>query len=214
MGKEIKLIIFDFDGVLADSFSAFYLLIRDAAKHIGLSITPDQYRNFFMGNVHQSFKDFIKDPDKYSKFFEFRNSNYNKYYNDKKNKAKLFPEAPDFLQRISKNYILTIASSGRENNITDLLERAGLKNLFSLIIANSANSKTCVVKEILNKFKVTPKEIVMITDTVGDLKIAKKSGLKTIAVTWGFHSARLLKSAKPDYLANNFKMLYKEIKAF
>ena len=212
--KNKNLIIFDFDGVLADSFDTFYPLVRDAMKSVGLSLTPDQYRDFFIGNVHQSFKDFIKDADKYSKFSKFRNSNYTKYYTDKKTKAKLFPEAISFLKEISKNYILTVASSGRENNIKNLLGENGVKNLFSLILADSATSKECVIKEILDKFGKKPETSVMITDTVGDIVTAKGSGLKTIAVTWGFHSAKLLQSAKPDFLANNFTMLYKQLKAF
>ena len=47
----------------------------------------------------------------------------------------------------------------------------------------------------------------MVTDTVGDLKVAKETGLKTTAVTWGFHSPKLLKSANPDFLVNDFKEL-------
>ena len=44
------LIIFDFDGVLADSFETFYPLMRDMMKHVGFSLSPDQYRNFFIGH--------------------------------------------------------------------------------------------------------------------------------------------------------------------
>ncbi len=74
------LIIFDFDGVLADSFNTFYPLLRDAMKDAGLSLTPDQYRNLFMGNVHQGIKEFVGDDKKYRTAMEFRNSNYDKYY--------------------------------------------------------------------------------------------------------------------------------------
>src|SRR3990167_8726887 len=106
--KNKNLIIFDFDGVLADSFETFYPLIRDGMEHIGLRLTRIQYRDFFLKNVHQGFKDFIKDEDKYSIFSEFRTKNYDKYYN-----AKLFPGTAKFLGEISKGSILTIASSGR-----------------------------------------------------------------------------------------------------
>ncbi len=208
------MIIFDFDGVLADSFNAFYPLIRDAMNYAGLSLTQVQYRNFYIGNVHQSFQDFINNDKKYKIFSRFRKENYDKYYYDKKYKVKLYPGATKFIKKVRKKYILTIASSGRTNNIVDLLEQNHIKNLFSLIMANSDTSKAGMIKEILDKFQAVPEETIMITDTVGDLKAAKKSGLKTVAVTWGFHSAKILKAEKPDYLANSFKMLYKNIKAF
>lgn len=201
------LIIFDFDGVLADSFDMFYPLIRDSMKHVDLSLTPDQYRDFFIGNVHQGIKNFIGNDKKHEIAMEFRNSNYDKYYYDKDHKAKLFPGAIKFLKEISKNYVLTIASSGRMGNIKNLLEENGVKNLFSIILANSATSKEGMIKEILDKFYKKTEASVMVTDTVGDIVTAKKSGLKTIAVIWGFHSKERLSTAKPNEVAENFQKL-------
>lgn len=204
-----KLIIFDFDGVLADSFDTFYSLIRDAMGHIGLKLTEVQYRNFFIGNVHQGFRDFIKDRDRYSIFSEFRMVNYDKYYN-----AKLFPGTIEFLKKIRKGYSLTIASSGRVSNITNLLRKNNVDDLFDPILADSAYSKEAMIKKILAKFNRKPEKVIMISDTVGDIRVAKKIGLTTIAVSWGFHSAQILRLEKPDFLANSFKTLYKNIKAF
>ncbi len=198
------LIIFDFDGVLADSFDTFYPLIRDGVAHVGLSLTPDQYRNLFTSNVHQGFRDFIKDDKKYMAFLEFRSSNYDKYYN-----AKLFPGVLKFLKTIGKSNVLTIASSGRQKNIINLLKKNNIRNLFSLIIANGALSKVEMIKDILDKFPASLEKTFFITDTIGDIKVAKKCGLKTIAVTWGFHSEKMLKSANPDFIAKSFKEIQK-----
>ncbi len=207
MTKHKKIIIFDFDGVLADSFNTFYPLLRDAMKSAGLSLTKNQYRNLFTGNVHQGFKDFTNDERKYEAAMKFRSSNYDKYYYDEHRKVKLFPGAIKFLKKTGKNYLLAIASSGREDNIKDLLEVGGVKNLFSLILANSATSKAGMIKEILYKLGGKAEASIMITDTVGDILTAKKSGLKTIAVTWGFHSEQVLLGAHPDYIAKNFNNL-------
>ena len=213
MKNSPRLIIFDFDGVLADSFDTFYPLIRDAMKHIGLPLTSDQYQNFFVDNVHQSFKNYINNESNYLSFSKFRQDNYDKYYYNK-NSVKLFTGALEFLKNMSKNYIITIASSGKQDNIKNLLSSNGVETLFGLILADSAHTKEGMIKEILNKYALEPQEAAMITDTVGDIRVAKKIGLRTIAVTWGFHSAKMLESEKPDYLANSFKMLYKYLKAF
>lgn len=213
MTLKKKVLIFDFDGVLADSFNTFYSLWRDAMKSVGISLTPDQYRDFYVGNVHQGIRDFINNDKKYEMAIEFRNSNYDKYFNDKLHKAKLFPGASEFIKKISKNYILTIASSGRKNNIVDLLKQNRVKNLFSLIVANSANSKAGIIEKILDKYQIIPKRTVMITDTIGDLKVAKKLRLKTIAVTWGFHNKEILTTAYPDYIASDFKTIESILKS-
>lgn len=206
--KPKKIIIFDFDGVLADTFDTFYPLMRDVMKCVDLSLTPNQYRNFFTGNVHKSIKNFINNKKKYEAAMKFRNSNYDKYYNNRHSGAKLFIGTIEFLKKINKSYILTVASSGRVNNIINLLERNRVKNLFSLVIANSDTSKAGMIKEILGKFDKKAEASIMITDTVGDIKIAKKLGLKTIAVEWGFHNAKTLKQSKPSCLVNNFNELF------
>ena len=198
MASKIKnLLIFDFDGVLADSFDVFYHLLRDSMNEIGLPLTQDQYRSFFIGNVHQSVKDYINDERKYFLFMKFRNDNYDKYYFDKNNKVTFFPGAAEFLKKIGNRHILTIASSGRQKNIMEL---------FSMILATSDTTKENMIGEILNKFD-PESSCAMITDTVGDVKIAKELGLKTIAVTWGFHSEQLLQEVRPDHMANNFEHL-------
>jgi len=202
-----KLIIFDFDGVLADSFNYFYSLVRDGMKHIGLSFSKERYRELFIGNVHQGFKDFINNDKKYQDFSEFRKANYDKYYYDDEKGVKLFPEAPAFLKKIDKKYILAIASSGKQENIKNLLSENGVENLFDLILADSSHSKERMIKEILNKLKIDPGQTFFVTDTVGDIKVAKECGLKTIAVTWGFHPLNILKTTKPNRVAKNLEEL-------
>lgn len=204
-----KLLIFDFDGVLADSFDYFYSLISASMKHVGFSLTLNQYRNFFMGNVHQEFKDFINNDRKYAIFSEFRKNNYDRLYYDKNKGVKLFPEVSEFIKKIKNQHILTIASSGKQDNIVNLLEEKKVKQFFGLILANSAYTKEGMINEIVNKFQFKPADTLMITDTVGDIEVAKENGLKTIAVTWGFHSDVWLKKSKPDFIANNLDELSK-----
>lgn len=208
-----KLIVFDFDGVLADSFNTLYPLLRATMRSVGISLTPDQYRDFFMGNIHQSFKDFINNDKKFEIAKEFRNSNYDKYYYSHP-KVKLFPGVINFLKEINRDYILTVASSGREDNIKNLLSENTVASLFSLILANTATSKEGMIKKILNKYQVNPGRTFFVTDTVGDIKAAKKVGLKTIAVSWGFHDKKRLLAAKPDHITSNFKTLESTLKNF
>jgi phosphoglycolate phosphatase len=37
-------------------------------------------------------------------------------------------------------------------------------------------------------------------DTVGDIKEARLAGVKTVAVTWGWHNKERLEMASPDYV--------------
>lgn len=207
MKKE--LIIFDFDGVLADSFETFYPLVKDGMEKIGLEITPEKYRSLFADNVHKGFKVLIKDVGKLNRFLSFRKINYNRYYYDPELRAKLFPEAAKSVKKISKKYRLAIASSGKKKNIKSLLKEGGIDKLFGLTLADSNHSKDKMIRKILAKFNAKPEHTLFITDTVGDIKIAKKMGLKTLAVTWGFHFPKILKKSRPDHMAYSFPQILK-----
>lgn len=199
----VKLLIFDFDGVIADSFGCFYPMIRDGMASVGISISEEEYRNLFLQNVHRGFKDFINDDTKYRKFLDYRKKHYTDYY-----KPDIFHGAAGFLKKIRENnYKTAICSSGQREVVLKTLNINKIKKCFDMILVTNEYTKENMIKEILGKFKVKPKETIMITDTIGDIKIAKKMGLKNIAVTWGFHSKKILKSAKPDFMADTFEEL-------
>lgn len=200
-----NIIIFDFDGVLADTFELFYLLIRDSMEKIGIPLSKSGYRELFKDNVHAGFKKLIANTKRYESFRTIRKKNYNKYY--KKYKPRLFEGVKELLEELSGNYTLAIASSGKKHNIVGLLKKGGVYKHFNLILATEDHTKADMIKEIIKKHKADPKKTTMITDTAGDVKIAKKLGLKTVAVTWGFHAKKLLISTNPDFVASNFKEL-------
>ena len=202
-----KTIIFDFDGVLADSFEMFYSLISQSMHLAGLTISRTQYRDLFLGNVHREFKNFLKTEEKYKLFTDFRSSNYARYYA----RTKLFDEVVNFLQQIKENYFIAIASSGKRDAIVKLLQKNRIKHYFDLICTTDKMTKENILMGIISESGNNSRETTMVTDTVGDLVVAKKIGIKTVAVTWGFHSAKTLKSAKPDYIARNFKILHKQL---
>jgi phosphoglycolate phosphatase len=198
----LKTIIFDFDGVINDSFQCFFPLIREGMAYIGKSLSEDQYRSFFRDNVHKAFKEFIDDEGKYKKFMEFRKNNFAKYY-----RPKLFPGIPDLLQKLKNKYKLAIASSGNKNSILKILENQKIDMLFQIVLATTEPTKENVIKEILRETNSSPEEAVIISDTTGDMSMAKRIGLKTIGVTWGFHSASTLNAAHPDFIVNSLQEL-------
>jgi len=53
---------------------------------------------------------------------------------------------------------------------------------------------------VIRKYSVTLQDIYYIGDTTGDIKEGKEAGVKTVGVTWGWHSKALLAASRPDYL--------------
>ena len=202
-----KHIIFDFDGVIADSFGSFYPMIKDAMTSIGISISQKQYRNLFLGNIHQGFRNFIKNDRKFAKFAEYRTEHYSDYY-----RPAVFPGAYDFIKKLAaRKYKMAIASSGHRNTVLKTLKINKMGKFFDMILATDEFSKKAMIEKIMTTLGFEPKNSVMITDTVGDIRVAKSLGLKTIAITWGFQSAKDLRSSGTDYLVDNFKQLFETL---
>jgi len=59
------------------------------------------------------------------------------------------------------------------------------------------------------KYNVVLQDIYYIGDTTGDIKEGKQAGVKTVGVTWGWHSKEKMAAAEPDYLFDNPQELLK-----
>ncbi|MDO8495044.1 MAG: HAD family hydrolase [bacterium] len=205
--SSLSLIIFDFDGVLVDSFDLFFKLNKEALARVGLKLTKIIYRDFFNGNVHASFRSFTKDDQQYKNFQKYRQAGLDEAYAN----PRLFPFAISLVKKLSKHYPLAIASSTPRELIMQVLKKHRLEKYFFFVSGSQGHSKEEALRAIIKKAGAQPQQTVMITDTVGDILVAQKVDLKTIAVTWGFHSKNTLSKSKPNKIIQNFKSLEKNL---
>lgn len=126
--------------------------------------------------------------------------------------ASILQVLKDVLKNLYQKYILAIVSSTSNNTIKKILEREGILSYFKDILGfENYTSKVVKNKMLLEKYKITSQDAVFITDTVGDIIEARDSGIKSIAVTWGFHEEERLQKANPEKIVNNPEDLLKAI---
>lgn len=184
-----NILIFDFDGVIADSFEHNF----QTNKSIYKDMTPKRYREWFHGNIYDSINrhssmDNIESIKE--KFWEL--------YIQGLDKIKIFPEIKNMLNILSKSYYMVIVSSTRSEIIENLLQNWGAnKYFFKTYGSDYHESKIEKFKHVLRDFKIcAERECLFFTDTLGDLREAEKVGIESIAVSWGFHDAETLKRGK------------------
>ncbi|HNS56209.1 MAG TPA: HAD family hydrolase, partial [Smithellaceae bacterium] len=105
--------------------------------------------------------------------------------------------------QMRKNNILLVVSSNNSQTIHTALEQFKFKDYFEKVLGSdfllSKKEKMLYAKE---KYQVEPKDIYYIGDTTGDIREGRAAGVKTVGVTWGWHSKAKMAAAKPDYLVH------------
>lgn len=192
------LLIFDFDGVLVDSFDVAFGLIEEMLP--GQDFTEEDYRECFEGNVYESAK--------VSKYCFVVPGFFDEYL---KRLIKLAPIGgiADVIRGLSESHVLTIVSSTKSSVIQEWLEQYQLAGCFSDILGEDVSrSKVEKLNMLLERYRIPADRCLFVTDTLGDLREAEKVGISSIAVSYGWHDEERLKRGKmvaiahtPDELA-------------
>jgi len=184
---EKKIILFDFDGVIVDSFE----LAFKANKTIRPNLTKRDYFKCFEGNIFEEFQKLNKKRTSDSKRF-FR------IYIPKLFKLPVINGIPKILKLLAIKYRLIVISSTISSPIREWLDKHNLADYFIEIMgADVHKSKIEKIKMVFKKYKVGVNDCVFITDTLGDILEAKNAGLNSLAVTYGFHSKNILDRGNP-----------------
>ena len=188
-------ILFDFDGVIADSFQ----LAFEVSKMIYPNITEDALCRLFEGNINnkENWQDSCMAECRHDIDFDAE------YIPRMKNEVKIVPGIKEVIIELEKDYTLIIVSSTINSPIQEFLEKHGLANHFTQIMGNDVHtSKVEKIKMVFDKFGAEPKDCVFITDTLGDMREAEHTGVEAIGVTWGFHKPETLLIGKPFRLVD------------
>lgn len=192
-------IVFDWDGVLLDSFDFYYDLNRAAMAGGGAVLSVDDYRAMFGGNIHASFKARLSAPEQYQQFLVYKAEHFAAGYQH----CRFFPALAGLIRQLGKKHTLAICSSTEKHFIVEHLTAARLADYFVLVSGDQATSKAAALQAILAAAPAGHPPAIMVTDTSGDVAAAKALGLRTIAVGWGFQHRPVLLAAAPDHYVSH-----------
>jgi phosphoglycolate phosphatase len=193
----MKLFLFDFDGVLVDSLDVYEKTVTDCLQKINQPLTRgrEEFLELFEGNFYESLVKRGVDMDK------FMESSVDILAGVDYSKMKPFSAMMPVLDELKNNHPLIIISSNDRPTIQKAVRLYNFNGIFKEILGSDFMlSKKEKILYAAKKYSAALNDIYYIGDTTGDIKEGKQAGIKTVGVTWGWHSKEKMTAAKPDYL--------------
>ncbi len=199
MENNIKLIIFDFDGTIADSLLKGIEITNKIAKQLNIKTIKEEEIEHLRNLTPYELIKYMGIP-----LFKIPVlvARYHKETNEIIDTLKPYHGMPGVINTLAEKYMLGILSSNSEENINKFLKNNNLdKNFLFVSSQPSLFGKGASLKKIMRQHKLGPDQVIYIGDEVRDIQSAKKARIKIISVTWGGNSRKLLERFSPDYIA-------------
>lgn len=208
--SQFDLIVWDWDGTLADSTGMIATALVKAAAEVGLpALSLKSARGVIGLGLQQSI---------YTLFGEITAQKaqtlverYHVNYSLREQTIPLFHGAEALvveLSRLGHKQAVATGKSRRELNLA--LERSKITKCFQATrTVDECFSKPHpqMLDELMDDCVVTPERTLMIGDTTYDLQMAQNAGVQSLAVTFGAHDSKKLLKYHPKGIFNQFSDL-------
>jgi len=195
------LFLFDFDGVLVDSLEVYHRAVTWCLNKIGQPVirTREEYVALFADNFYTALAARGVDLGALSEALGEYARRVD-YYGDVQPFAAVLP----VLEDLSHGHMLAIISSNSAQAIGKIMARFHHNGCFRDILGSEFHlSKKAKIDHLVAKYGIAPARTYYVGDTAGDIKEGKAAGIRTVAVTWGWHTREALAAAQPDFLIDN-----------
>jgi len=189
-----RVLMFDFDGVIADSLEPFFAGLTTVARRHGLAqlAERDAFLALFDTNLYAGLRA-IGVPDKNLRpFLADLSADLTVRMND----VTFFPGMADALNRLGRAHRVVIITSNVSAVVTAALARHGVATVEEVLGADVLPGKVAKIQRVM---ATAPGAAgYYIGDTRGDMLEGREAGARTVAVTWGWHTRERLATAAPD----------------
>ncbi len=208
----MKLIIFDFDGTLADTEALITQTMQKTIEALGLEPrSREQCRAMIGLPLKETFMRLIpmtdamgdRCADTYCAIFDRDN---------RPGVVRLFPHVADTLAALyARGYTLTIATSRHRESLMEFLRGMRIDAYFSYIVTVSdvarAKPYPDMVLQTLEHLHIDPADTLMVGDAVYDIQMGHNAGVHTCGVTYGNGTRADMVACRAGHIIDDFGQL-------
>jgi beta-phosphoglucomutase len=195
--SALQAVIFDFDGVIADSEPLHFRAFQQALAEDGHELTPKVYYSRYLGyDDVGAFQAYAEDhglPMDPARLAELVARKGGKLQALLTGSSVLFPGAVDFVRAAAGAVPIAIASGALRHEIEEVVEAAGVAHLFTTIVASGDTPESkpspAPYRLAFERLRdatgspLDPRRCVAIEDSRWGLESARGAGLRCVAVT-------------------------------
>lgn len=196
-----RILIFDFDGVLADSLAPMLSYAGQVCLELGYPCTPTQKDLEILDRME--FSEYGRQlgiPREKIETFVTRNV---ELFSRRVEPLAIIPGMKSVIRELSQIAILVVITGNSCKVVGKFLDTYGLNKEFQTVLG--AEDDGSRVEKIL-KVKLlkggSNGEVYMIGDAVSDIRAAREAGINSIAIGWGHQSKEKLLTENPDFLVD------------
>jgi len=196
-----KILIFDFDGTIADTFHYIIRIANQLAPQYGYRTISDNDVDFLHDKTAKEVISYLKVP--LLKIPAIL-AHAKRVFHDGINDIQLINGLHDVLHSLHRhNFTMGIVSSNAAENIRQFLANHDL-NIFDFFHSTTKIwSKNHSITKLIKLHKFNPQNVFYIGDETRDISAARKCNIKSIAVTWGYNSRQALENESPDFIVDS-----------
>jgi phosphoglycolate phosphatase len=200
MARQFKLLVFDWDGTVADSAALIVDSIRSACKDLSLPIPSEQDCRYVIGlGLHDSMRHLLPSLAEadYQPFLD----QFRYYFLQRDHETPLFLGMENLLGELESNgHWLAVATGKSRAGLQRSFEQTGIASRFHTTrCADESHPKPnpAMLFDVMNTLGIAKENTLMIGDTSHDLLMAENAGVAAVAVCYGAHDSAALRAHQP-----------------
>ena len=208
--KSLQGVLFDWDGTLIDSYSADSSAYLAMFREMGIPWGLEELARHYSPNWYRVYRTAKLPRARWDDADRAWRAQYAKH------SPRLIAGARQVLARLGRAHHLGLVTSGDRDRVTRQLREFRLTRAFAARVCSGDTPEKkphpAPLLLALQQLRLKPSACVYVGDSPEDLEMAKRAGVRAIAVLGPFPTEKRLRAARPDFLLESIRELPETLK--
>jgi phosphoglycolate phosphatase len=191
----LKIVIFDFDGTIADSLAVSVECVNELARAEGKRcVNKDDLLQLRGMDTKRAICEKACIP---KILFPIYAARVRRLMSSRLDSFKIYPGMKELIHVLSKHCAVGILTSNSASIVRSIMAKENLAGVSFVHSDSSLFGKAISLRYLMLRHHLKHENIIYVGDEIRDIIACRKAGVRCIAVTWGYNSRASLAKEKP-----------------